>query len=170
MSKKIFPIPPQFEDLFCKGMKSDRYCGLYWTPSGDEAVFTNGYVTYDTSWIAYQMYFQHPIILKLLSPKDNLGNSDEDPEKMLLVDLVKRTGKTIDIREGMKFLLQNNEILKNSSFVEINKRCFPNSPDSLPTLDNILSIDELVAAMMIEEESNIKLMKKYLDNLLENKK
>jgi hypothetical protein len=27
-----------------------------------------------------------------------------------------------------------------------------------------------VAAMMIEEESNIKLMKKYLDNLLENKK
>ncbi|MGA9774250.1 MAG: hypothetical protein WBV94_34800 [Blastocatellia bacterium] len=64
---------------------SARYVGFYWTPCGDEIIYTDGRVSADGHWHAWLLFIRHKAIAPHLQGY-NLGSSDEEATHWLLVD------------------------------------------------------------------------------------
>lgn len=60
-----FLLPDEFWPAF--GYEGQaRFVGLFWTPFGDEAVYTDGRIEADGNWMAYLMLLDHPTNVELL--------------------------------------------------------------------------------------------------------
>ena len=64
---------------------SARYVGFYWTPCGDEIIYTDGRLSADGDWHSWLLFIRHKSIAPQLEGY-NLGSSDEEATHWLLVD------------------------------------------------------------------------------------
>jgi hypothetical protein len=64
---------------------SARYVGFYWTPCGDEIIYTDGRLSADGDWHAWLVFTRHKSIAPHLEGY-NLGSSDEEATHWLLID------------------------------------------------------------------------------------
>jgi hypothetical protein len=64
---------------------SARYVGFYWTPCGDEIIYTDGRLSADGNWYAWLVFTRHKSVAPYLEGY-NLGSSDEEATDWLLVD------------------------------------------------------------------------------------
>ena len=62
-----------------------RYVAFYWTPYGDEVIYTDGRRSADGCWHAWLLFTRHRMIAPYLQ-EYNLGNSNEGATDWLLVD------------------------------------------------------------------------------------
>lgn len=62
-----------------------RYVAFYWTPYGDEVMYSDGRISADGHWHAWLLFTRHRTIAPHLQAY-NLGNSDEEATHWLLVD------------------------------------------------------------------------------------
>jgi hypothetical protein len=62
-----------------------RYVAFYWTPDGDEMMFTDGHISADGNWYAWLTFVQHPVVAVHLDPYD-FGSSDNEAKHWLLID------------------------------------------------------------------------------------
>jgi hypothetical protein len=79
---------------------SARWLVAYFTPWGDEAMMSDGFVTQDGAWWAFEDLLQ-----KLPLPEEeqwSLGASDAEPTHCLLLDLVKRDVYIAPLEEGLQ--------------------------------------------------------------------
>lgn len=64
---------------------SARYVACYWTPCGDEVMYSDGRISADGHWHAWLLFTRHKGVAPHLAPY-NLGSSDEEATHWLLVD------------------------------------------------------------------------------------
>lgn len=62
-----------------------RYVSFYWTPCGDEVMYSDGRLSADGHWHAWLLFTRHRAIAPHIAPY-NLGSSDEEATHWLLVD------------------------------------------------------------------------------------
>jgi len=62
-----------------------RYVAFYWTPCGDEVIYTDGHLSADGYWHSWLLFTRHRTIAPYLQ-EYNLGSSDEEATDWLLVD------------------------------------------------------------------------------------
>lgn len=62
-----------------------RYVACYWTPCGDEIIYSDGRFSADGHWHAWLLFTRHRTIAPHLEAF-NLGSSDEEATHWLLVD------------------------------------------------------------------------------------
>lgn len=63
---------------------------LYWEPAGDEATWYDGHIGADCNWWAYQIFFDHPLIIAALAElrltRFVLGSSDSPATHWAIID------------------------------------------------------------------------------------
>lgn len=62
-----------------------RYVAFYWTPCGDEIIYSDGRLSADGHWHAWLLFTRHKEVAPHIAPY-NLGSSDEEATHWLLVD------------------------------------------------------------------------------------
>lgn len=62
-----------------------RFVAFYWTPGGDELMFSDGSISADGDWYAWSVFVQHRAVAPHLAPYD-FGSSDEEAKHWLLID------------------------------------------------------------------------------------
>jgi hypothetical protein len=104
-------VPPQLEAAV--DFHGDaRYFGLYWTPSGDEAIVTDGRSTHDGCWWGYQAFVDHPVVmLALANLRYDLGSSESEATHWLVIDRETRTASLAPGAEAEQFLTDQHPAL-----------------------------------------------------------
>jgi hypothetical protein len=84
LERLVVPAPPMLAEAFNYPGRA-RYVALYWTPYGDEVIYTDGRLSADGHWHAWLLFIRHRTIAPYLQAY-NLGSSDEEATHWLLVD------------------------------------------------------------------------------------
>jgi hypothetical protein len=80
------PMPP--DNLLARAVSYDgdaNLVGLYWAPGIDEAMITDGRVTFDGHFLGYLDYIRHSLVAPILW-QWNLGSSEDEATHWLLLD------------------------------------------------------------------------------------
>jgi len=85
--KYLGQVPRNWERAFGYD-GSARWLMVYWSPWGDEAVFSDGFLTEDGAWWVFQELIETLPLLK--EEQWSLGTSDTEPTHCLLFDLWQR--------------------------------------------------------------------------------
>ena len=86
------PVPPApllEQAVGYRNTKNARYLALWWEPCGDEAMVSDGPMTFTGCWPGYLAYVQHPTVNPSLAIY-NLGSSEEMASHRLVIDLIER--------------------------------------------------------------------------------
>ncbi len=78
------PAPPMLAEAIGYPGRA-RYVAFYWTPCGDEIMYSDGRLSADGHWHAWLLFTRHRRVAPHISPY-NLGNSDEEATHWLLFD------------------------------------------------------------------------------------
>ena len=110
MNKRIavatIPVPPSpvlEQAVGYENNKGARYLALWWEPAGDEAMVSDGYVTFTGHWPGYLAYVHHPSVYPYLVTY-NLGSSDDLAEYRLVIDLQERQAFVCPSQEAVNLL------------------------------------------------------------------
>ena len=86
------PVPPApilEQAVGYENSRNARYLALWWEPAGDEAIVSDGLVTFTGHWAGYLAFIHHKAIYHHLAIY-NLGSSDDPAEYRLVIDLQER--------------------------------------------------------------------------------
>ncbi len=86
------PVPPApilEQAVGYENTRNAKYLSLWWEPGGDEAMVSDGFVTFTGNWAGYLAFIHHQSVYQDLAVF-NLGSSDDPAEYHLLVDLQER--------------------------------------------------------------------------------
>jgi hypothetical protein len=100
------PVPPAHileRAIGYQNQRNARYLTLWWEPCGDEAMVSDGYITFTGNWSGYLAYIQHPLVAPELV-NYNLGSSEEFATHRLLIDLEGRHVYLVSAAEGERIL------------------------------------------------------------------
>ena len=110
MNKRIavatIPVPPSpvlEQAVGYENNKGARYLALWWEPGGDEAMVSDGYITFTGHWPGYLAYVHHPSVYPYLVTY-NLGSSDDLAEYRLVIDLQERQAFVRPSQEAVNLL------------------------------------------------------------------
>lgn len=82
----LLPCPPMLAEVV--GYRGEsRFVGLFWSPTGDEAVYDDGFGSGTGERSGYLAFVHHPFVRRRLADVD-LGSSDREGSHWLLADLV----------------------------------------------------------------------------------
>jgi hypothetical protein len=84
LERLVVPAPPMLAEAIGYPGQA-RYVAFYWTPYGDEVIYTDGRLSADGHWHAWLMFTRHRTITPHLQAY-NLGSSDEEAIHWLLFD------------------------------------------------------------------------------------
>jgi len=96
------PVPPAPILEQAVGYQSDRnarFLALWWEPAGDEAMVSDGFVTFTGNWSGYLAFVHHKAVYPYLRPY-TLGSSDAPADYRLVVDLLERKAYIARCREA----------------------------------------------------------------------
>ncbi|MDD5369322.1 MAG: hypothetical protein PHQ40_09560 [Anaerolineaceae bacterium] len=86
------PVPPApilEQAMGYENIHNARYLSLWWEPAGDEAMVSDGFVTFTGHWAGYLAFIHHKLIYHHLAIY-NLGSSDDPAEYRPVIDLQER--------------------------------------------------------------------------------
>jgi hypothetical protein len=96
------PLPPNLCEAL--GYRGDaRFVGFYFTPMGDEVVYTDGASSGSGQTWAYLAFKRHRAVATHLEAYD-LGSSEEDAVHMLIVDRDQQVASVAPVADGRAFL------------------------------------------------------------------
>jgi hypothetical protein len=96
------PVPPMLATAV--GYRGEaRFVSFHWTPSGDEAYYSDGRVSATGNWQAYLAYIQHPGVSPHLKGYD-FGSSDGEAKHTLILDQKERSLYVAPVKAAEKFL------------------------------------------------------------------
>jgi hypothetical protein len=84
LEKLVVPAPPMLAAAIGY-LGRARYVAFYWTPCGDEVIYSDGQISADGHWHAWLLFVRHHSIAPHLAAY-NLGSSDDEATHWLLVD------------------------------------------------------------------------------------
>ncbi len=92
LTRLEIPVPPApilEQAVGYENTRNARYLSLWWEPAGDEAMVSDGFVTFTGHWAGYLAFIHHKSIYHYLAIY-NLGSSDDPAEYHLVIDLQER--------------------------------------------------------------------------------
>jgi hypothetical protein len=100
------PVPPSpiLENAFgyfCK--ETVQYIAVWWAPSGDEVVVSDGRITFTGYGWGYLTYVNHPLVKPYLK-NYNLGSSEFEAEDALIINLFDQKAYVLNINEARLFV------------------------------------------------------------------
>ncbi len=102
MIQLAIPVPPApvlERAVGYQNTRNARLLALWWEPAGDEAMVSDGFVTFTGDWPGYLAYVHHKAVYPHLALY-NLGSSDEPAEYYLVIDLLERKAYIAKSREA----------------------------------------------------------------------
>ena len=160
------PVPPApllEQAVGYQNSKNARYLALWWEPCGDEAMVSDGLVSFTGHWPGYLAYVQHRHVFHQLAACP-LGSSEEPARMKLIIDLRERKGMVAMAREADRFLAAQWQT-EDSSI-----RTLVLNPGDLETLVELFfqqpnpSMEELIHRME-EDHQRVAALQHWLDAL-----
>ena len=106
MTRLHIPVPPVSileRAVGYQNQRNARYLALWWEPCGDEAMVSDGYITFTGHWPGYLVFVQHSLIAPALA-NYNLGSSEDFATHRLLIDLESRQAYIVLQAEAERIL------------------------------------------------------------------
>jgi len=164
MTQLNIPVPPApvlEQAVGYRNYRGARYLALWWEPCGDEAMVSDGFVTFTGLWPGYLAYVQHQAVHPQVAAY-NLGSSEESAEYRLVIDLDERLAFIAPCRESERFL--------TSQWGNPQERPVTISPAEMETwladlteqLSHFPSMDELLS-QMAEDQKHVDTLQHWLD-------
>jgi len=164
MTQLKIPVPPApvlEQAVGYRNYRGARYLALLWEPCGDEAMVSDGLVTFTGLWPGYLAYVQHRAVHPQVAAY-NLGSSEEPAEYRLVIDLDKRLAFIAPCREA--------ERLVTSQWGNPQETPVTISPAEMETwlaglteqLSHFPSMDELLS-QMAEDQKYVETLQHWLD-------
>jgi hypothetical protein len=101
------PVPPApilEQAVGYRNERHARFLALWWEPCGDEAMVSDGFITFTGHWPGYLAYVQHRSVYAHLAAY-NLGSSEEPAEFRLVIDLQDRQAFIAPGKEAERLLI-----------------------------------------------------------------
>jgi len=164
MTQLKIPVPPApvlEQAVGYRNYRGARYLALWWEPCGDEAMVSDGLVTFTGLWPGYLAYVQHRAV-HLQVAAYNLGSSEEPAEYRLVIDLDQRLAFIVPCREAEK--------LVTSQWGNPQEKPVTISPAEMETwladlteqLSHFPSMDELLS-QVTEDQKHVETLQHWLD-------
>lgn len=158
------PVPPApvlEQAVGYRNYRGARYLALWWEPCGDEAMVSDGFVTFTGLWPGYLAFVQHRAVHPQVAAY-NLGSSEEPAEYRLVIDLDQRLAFIAPCREA--------EGLVTSQWGNPQEKPVTISPAEMETwladlteqLSHFPSMDELLS-QMAEDQKYVETLQHWLD-------
>ena len=155
------PVPVLEQAVGYRNYRSARYLALWWEPCGDEAMVSDGLVTFTGLWPGYLAYVQHRAVHPQVAAY-NLGSSEDPAEYRLVIDLNERLAFIAPCREA--------ERLVTSQWGNPKEKPVTISPAEMETwladlteqLSYFPSMDELLS-QMAEDQKRVETLQHWLD-------
>lgn len=163
----LISVPPAQILERAVGYQSNRdahYLALWWEPAGDEAMVSDGFVTFTGHWPGYLAYVHHAAVYPFVASY-NLGSSDNQAEYRLVIDLQERKAYVAKSRDAEKVLagqwsqetLQTEPISLSAEDIEVLLQGFEEQNLPLPTIDELRNQIE-------EDRKAVETLTRWLDN------
>jgi hypothetical protein len=141
------PVPPRPILELAVGYRSNRnahFLALWWEPAGDEAMVSDGFVTFTGNWPGYLAFVHHKVVYPYLRPY-NLGSSDDPADYSLVIDLQERNAYIALKKEAEKVVARNwqpesihgEPISLSTEDFETLIQAFVEQAQNLPTMDEL---------------------------------
>jgi len=168
------PVPPEPILEQAVGYRNDRnarYLALWWEPCGDEAMVSDGFITFTGHWPGYLTYVQHVSIHPHLAAFQ-LGSSEDAATHRLVIDLRERQVFAASCREA-EMLLANQW---NTPQGEDQENSMQTGPVTLTIEDLQRLIEKLtghlnqvpsmneVMSRMEEDQKAVRMLQQWLDD------
>lgn len=164
MTQLKIPVPPApvlEQAVGYRNYRGARYLALWWEPCGDEAMVSDGLLTFTGLWPGYLEFVQHRAVHPQVAAY-NLGSSEEPAEYRLVIDLDQRLAFIAPCREA--------EGLVTSQWGNPQEKPVTISPAEMETwladltekLSNFPSMDELLS-QMAEDQKHVDTLQHWLD-------
>lgn len=158
------PVPPApvlEQAVGYRNYRDARYLALWWEPCGDEAMVSDGLVTFTGLWPGYLAFVQHRAVHPQVAAY-NLGSSEDPAEYRLFIDLEERLAFIAPCREA--------EGLVTSQWGNPQEKPVTISPAEMETwladlteqLSYFPSMDELLS-QMAEDQKHVDTLQHWLD-------
>lgn len=164
MTKLNIPVPPApvlEQAVGYRNYRGARYLALWWEPCGDEAMVSDGLLTFTGLWPGYLAFVQHRAVHPQVAAY-NLGSSEEPAEYRLVIDLDQRLAFIAPCREA--------EGLVTSQWGNPQEKPVTISPAEMETwladlteqLSHFPSMDELLR-QIAEDQKHVETLQHWLD-------
>jgi len=167
------PVPPApvlEQAVGYRNYRGARYLALWWAcarasgpgePCGDEAMVSDGLVTFTGLWPGYLAYVQHRTVHPQVAAY-NLGSSVDPAEYRLVIDLEERLAFITPCNEAERFLTSQwgnpQEKPVTMSPADMEKWL----ADLAEQLSHFPSMDELLS-QMAEDQKHVETLQHWLD-------
>ncbi len=155
------PAPVLEQAVGYQNYRKARYFALWWEPCGDEAMVSDGFVTFTGLWSGYLAYVQHHHVHPRLTAF-NLGSSEESAEYRLIFDLEERRAYIATCREAENLLTSQWGNLQEKPVTISQTEMEKLLADLTEQLSHFPSMDELLS-QMAEDQQNVKTLLQWLD-------
>jgi hypothetical protein len=138
------PVPPApilEQAVGYENTRNARYLSLWWEPAGDEAMVSDGFVTFTGHWAGYLAFIHHKSIYYHLAIY-NLGSSDDPAEYRLVVDLQDRKAYIAKTRDAEIVVTGQWEVIPNLA-----EQVLPSPGDFEGLLQNLIEQMQFTPSM-----------------------
>ena len=157
------PVPILEQAVGYRNERHARFLALWWEPCGDEAMVSDGFVTFTGHWPGYLAYVQHRAVHPQLAAY-NLGSSEESAEYHLIIDLQKRQAYIAPWKKAESILAsqwqgataQEKPVTISSEEMEKWLADLSEQLFHFPGMDELLS-------QMAEDQKHVVMLRQWLD-------
>ena len=164
MTQLKIPVPPApvlEQAVGYRNYRGARYLALWWEPCGDEAMVSDGFVTFTGLWPGYLAFVQHRAVHPQVAAY-NLGSSEEPAEYRLVIDLDERLAFIAPCREAERLVTpqwgnpQEKPVTISPAEMETWLADLTEQLSHFPSMDDLLS-------QMAEDQKHVETLQHWLD-------
>ena len=162
------PVPPApilEQAVGYRNYRNARFLALWWEPCGDEAMVSDGLVTFTGLWPGYLAYVQHRAVHSQLAGY-NLGSSEDPAEYRLIIDLEKRQAFIAPCKEAEGLLTSQWGTSREKPVAISSEEMEKWLADLSEQLSNFPSMDELLS-QMAEDQKHVATLQHWLDEKIQ---
>jgi hypothetical protein len=144
--------------------RNARYLALWWEPAGDEAMVSDGFVTFTGHWAGYLAFIHHKTIYHHLVIY-NLGSSDDPADYRLVIDLQERMAYIAKSDDAETVVAGQWEIIPNQAGqVLLSSDDFENLLQNLTEQMQFIPSMEEVRQRMERDHQAVERLLRWLDS------
>lgn len=162
------PVPPApilEQAVGYRNYRNARFLALWWEPCGDEAMVSDGLVTFTGLWPGYLAYVQHRSVHFQLVAY-NLGSSEDPAEYRLVIDLENRQAFIAPCKDAEGLLTSQWGTSREKPVAISSEEMEKWLADLSEQLSHFPSMDELLS-QMAEDQKHVETLQYWLDEQIQ---
>jgi hypothetical protein len=155
------PVPILEQAVGYRNERHARFLALWWEPCGDEAMVSDGFVTFTGHWPGYLAYVQHRAVHPQLAAY-NLGSSEDPAKFRLVIELEERLAFIAPCKEAERLLFSQWGTSQEKPVTISSEEMEKWLADLSEQLSHFPSMDELLS-QMAEDQKHVAILRQWLD-------